>query len=61
MAEGAFVYIRNERDGTEVLCDERDDPRELTSRARADAFKPVLERFGQRAARVKSRTPGMPR
>jgi arylsulfatase A-like enzyme len=61
VAEGAFVYIRNERDGTEVLFDERDDPRELTNRARADAFKPALERFRQRAARVKSRTPEMPR
>ena len=29
LAEGDFVYIRNERDGSEELFDERDDPREL--------------------------------
>jgi hypothetical protein len=42
--------IRNERDGTEELFDQRDDPRELTNRARADAFKSVLERFRQRGS-----------
>ena len=33
LAEGDFVYIRNEGDGTEELFDEREDPRELTNRA----------------------------
>ncbi len=45
LAEGDFVYIRNQGDGTEELFNERDDPRELTNRARVDALKPVLERF----------------
>ena len=30
LAEGDFVYIRNEGDGAEELFNERDDPRELT-------------------------------
>ena len=45
LAEGDFVYIHNEGDGTEELFNERDDPRELTNRARDDSMKPILERF----------------
>ncbi|HZW33104.1 MAG TPA: sulfatase [Isosphaeraceae bacterium] len=48
LAEGDFVYIRNQGDGTEELFDERDDPRELTNRARAAAMQPVLQRFRDR-------------
>ena len=54
LAEGDFVYIRNERDGTEELFNERDDPRELTNRVRVDVLKPVLERFRKRLAEIKS-------
>ena len=38
LAEGDFVYIRNQGDGTEELFNERDDPRKLTNRARVDAL-----------------------
>jgi arylsulfatase A-like enzyme len=60
LAEGDFVYIHNQGDGTEELFNEREDPRELTNRAHDDSLKPVLERFRERAARVKLRAPGMP-
>ena len=53
LAEGDFVYIRNEGDGTEELFDERDDPRELTNRAQGEAMHPALERFRERLARIK--------
>jgi len=45
VADGDFVYIRNQRDGSEELFNERDDPRELTNRARSEAFQPILQRF----------------
>ena len=56
LAEGDFVYIRNEGDGTEELFDERADPRELTNRARSDAMRLVLQRFRERLARIKGMT-----
>jgi arylsulfatase A-like enzyme len=52
-AEGNFVYIRNEGNGSEELFDEHDDPRQLTNLARSEAMKPVLERFRQAYARIK--------
>jgi arylsulfatase A-like enzyme len=55
LAEGDFVYIRNEGDGVEQLFNEREDPRELTNRAGDDALKPVLRRFRERLGRVKGR------
>jgi arylsulfatase A-like enzyme len=45
LAEGGFVYIRNEGDGREELFDERDDPRELLDRARVDSMRPILSRL----------------
>jgi arylsulfatase A-like enzyme len=71
LAEGDFVYIRNVRDGTEELFDERDDPRELTNRARSNEARPILERFrehlaatvnasGSRSARWTPRSPFSP-
>ncbi len=51
LAQGDFVYIRNDGDGTEELFNERDDPRELTNRARDDSMKPILERFRDHLAR----------
>ncbi len=45
IAEGDFVYIRNEKDGEEQLFDIRDDPRELTSRAQNAKFGATLEHF----------------
>jgi arylsulfatase A-like enzyme len=53
LADGDFVYIRNEGDGTEQLFNERDDPRELMNRAGVAAYQPVLERFRQALARIK--------
>jgi arylsulfatase A-like enzyme len=45
LAEGDFAYVRNEGDGGEELFNERDDPRELSNLARAEAMQPVLRRF----------------
>jgi arylsulfatase A-like enzyme len=56
LAEGDFVYIRNEGDGTEELFDERADPWELTNRARSDAMRLDLQRFRERLARIKGMT-----
>jgi arylsulfatase A-like enzyme len=53
LAEGDLVYIRNEGDGSEELYDERDDPRELTNRARSVSMAPVVRRFRERLARIK--------
>ena len=52
MAEGDYVYIRNEGDGGEELFDERDDTRELMNRAHAPAMLPVLRRFRDRIGRI---------
>ena len=51
LAEGDFVYIRNEGDGGEELFDERSDPREFDNRARSTALQPLLERFRARLNR----------
>jgi arylsulfatase A-like enzyme len=61
LADGDFVYIRNEGNGTEQLFNERDDPRELTNRAGVDAYKPVLERFRESLARIKPGALGIAR
>ena len=45
LAEGDYVYIRNEGDGAEELFDEREDSRELTNRAGNEAMRPLLGRF----------------
>jgi arylsulfatase A-like enzyme len=55
LAEGDFVYIRNEADGTEELFNERDDPRELINRARVGSTRPVLERFRQRLEQIRAK------
>jgi arylsulfatase A-like enzyme len=48
LAEGDYVYIRNEGDGREQLFNERDDPGELFNRAGVEAMQPVLQQFRQR-------------
>jgi arylsulfatase A-like enzyme len=53
LAAGDFVYIRNERDGSEELFDERDDPRELLNRAHVDVMQPVVQRFRARLDQIK--------
>ena len=40
LAEGDFVYIRNEGDGGEELFNERDDPGELSNQAGAEPCSP---------------------
>ncbi len=51
-ADDDFVYIRNTRDGTEELFDQRDDPRELTNRARSPTMKAIVQRFREQLGRI---------
>jgi arylsulfatase A-like enzyme len=55
LAEGDYVYIRNEGDGAEELFNERDDPGEFRNRAGFEPLRPVLERFRERAKRLRAR------
>jgi arylsulfatase A-like enzyme len=55
LAEGDFVYIRNEGDGAEELFNERDDPRELSNRARVEALQPILKRLRERVNQLTAR------
>jgi hypothetical protein len=48
MADGNFVYIRNDGDGSEQLFDQRGDPQELSDRSRDESIRPVLEDFRHR-------------
>jgi arylsulfatase A-like enzyme len=48
LAEGSFVYIRNDGDGSEQLFNERDDPREIDDRAQLASMRPVLEKLRNR-------------
>jgi arylsulfatase A-like enzyme len=57
LAEGDFVYIRNEGDGGEELFDERSDPREFDNRAYVPALAPVLERLRARLKMIKTSSP----
>ncbi len=54
LAEGDFVYIRNEGDGAEELFNERDDPRELTNRVGDEALQPILKRFRERVNQLRA-------
>ncbi len=53
MAEGDFVYIRNQGDGTEELYNEQEDPGEVRDMSRVDAMKSVLERLRHRVDALK--------
>jgi hypothetical protein len=55
LAEGDFVYIRNEGDGAEELFDEREDPDESRNRAAVAALGPILEGFRRRLGAFRSR------
>jgi len=48
LAGGKFVYIRNERDGSEQLFDERGDPEELSDQSRVESMQPLLDDFRHR-------------
>jgi arylsulfatase A-like enzyme len=54
LAQGDYVYIRNQRDGTEQLFHESEDRRELSNRAGLEAMRPVLERFRQQLRQLPS-------
>ncbi len=45
LAEGNFVYIRNDGDGSEQLFNQRNDPREIDDRAHLESMRPVLEKL----------------
>ena len=53
LADGDFVYIRNEGDGTEELFNQREDPGERNNLARVDAMQRILRRFRDHLARTK--------
>jgi arylsulfatase A-like enzyme len=69
LAEGDYVYIRNEGDGSEELFNERQDPNESDNRARFEAMQGVKERLRARLDRIRaghrgateSAAPGDPR
>jgi arylsulfatase A-like enzyme len=57
VADGDFVYIRNQGDGTEELFNERDDPGELRNLADGAAEQPVLKRLRRRLDQFKASPP----
>jgi arylsulfatase A-like enzyme len=54
LAEGDFVYIRNEGDGAEELFNERDDPSELRNRAADELVQPILKRLRDRLNQLRA-------
>ena len=54
LADGDFVYIRNEGDGNEELFNQREDPDERINLARVDAMQPILRRFRGQLPRAMS-------
>jgi arylsulfatase A-like enzyme len=58
IADGDFVYIRNERNGTEELFNKSEDPRELSNRARLDTMMAILNRLRNKVAQFRTRASG---
>jgi hypothetical protein len=56
LAEGNYVYIRNEGDGREQLFDERADPEERANLVKAEAMRPRLEDFRRRLDQIKAKS-----
>jgi arylsulfatase A-like enzyme len=54
LAEGEFVYIRNEHDGREELFNEREDPGELIDRSKSGSQATAIVRFRDLWKRVRS-------
>jgi arylsulfatase A-like enzyme len=54
LADGEFVYIRNERDGREELFNEREDPGELIDRSQSGSHAAVIVRFRDLLKRLRS-------
>jgi arylsulfatase A-like enzyme len=48
LAEGEYLYIRNEGDGSEELFNEREDPAEAHNLAADSIMRPVVERMRSR-------------
>ncbi len=48
VAEGDFVYIRNRKNGTEELYNDREDPGEIYDLSRDPVSRPILERLRSR-------------
>jgi arylsulfatase A-like enzyme len=57
LAQGDYVYIRNQRDGREELFQESDDRRELINRAGLETVRPVLERLREQVHQHQSGVP----
>jgi arylsulfatase A-like enzyme len=53
LADNKFVYIRNERDGSEQLFDERNDPQESSDRSGVESMRVVLDDFRRRLDRFR--------
>jgi arylsulfatase A-like enzyme len=54
LAEGDFVYIRNEGDGTEEIFNERADPNEIDNRVGFEATQAVKERLRERLNQMRA-------
>jgi hypothetical protein len=57
LAEGDFVYIRNEGDRSEQLFNERVDPREIDDRSRFESARPLLDRFRSSFDSIRGKQP----
>jgi hypothetical protein len=55
LAADKFVYIRNERDGSERLFDERADPQELSDKSQEESIRPILEDFRHQLERFREK------
>src|SRR5262249_24376234 len=53
LAEGDYVYIRNESDRSEQLFQEREDPAEFHNRAGDEALRAILEGMRRRLDQMK--------
>jgi hypothetical protein len=61
LAADNFVYIRNERDGSERLFDERADPDELNDKSKEESIRPVLDDFRHQLERFREKLAPSPR
>jgi arylsulfatase A-like enzyme len=60
LADGEFVYIRNDHDGREELFHEREDPGELIDRSRSGSHAAVIARFRDSLRRLRSGADNLP-
>jgi arylsulfatase A-like enzyme len=54
IAQGDYVYIRNEGDGTEELFNEHEDPNEFDNRARSEAAQALKQRLRTQLDRMRA-------